>query len=44
MLKQSIHLIPARQKLYQAKLGFYFVPRLAGNVLYRECDHLSSNS
>ena len=23
MLKQSIHLIPARQKLYQAKLGFY---------------------
>ena len=23
MLKQSIHLIPARQKLYQAKLAFY---------------------
>jgi heme/copper-type cytochrome/quinol oxidase subunit 3 len=23
MLKQSIHLLPARQKLYQAKLGFY---------------------
>lgn len=23
MLKQSIHLLPARQKLYQAKLGFF---------------------